>query len=314
MGYDLATFTRTARRLPYGFGAYRAAQALDLMPVGSLVVYTPDNDPPLTGEDFAARQLSPILYLGFGYQKFVNLDGARDDYLDRWATILAQRSVFPLAVMLEEEWYGRLGGEVGAWPCFAGMDEWAKRDRIAQGLAELHDACKQRWPGAHTIDVEPVWSNRREFGPGYYCPVPARLDVLGLDAYLTRYGQADIGTPPLTALADQAMLDKFFAEVGWRLEGGTWGGVFFEGAASYGRPMVLVAPAFEDVNSASQWSQAPAAAQLEWFYVLAQRVPAVQAVFWFAYRSIPDIQRGLDVLGSQREKVSELWVYNEGLS
>lgn len=301
--YLLAMFTRTSRRLPY-MGFYHANAALDLLPRGSFVIFAPGNDSSLTGIDFSARGLLPVAYLGDDALMF-ELDARCVERFTADKAWLASRGIAPLALMWGEEWYLRINGDVGTWPYFKGFTGLAKKDRLRERVDQILDILHTVFaPNPPPIvQVETVWNADPTLGGyTYYAPPFMNADILGLDAYLTTGGVSALSTPPLTANADQNMLDKFWSEVGQ----------FAEHAAGYRKPLMIVGQAFHASDPASPWFVPPTPAQLEWFYILAQRTPAIIGVAWFAVAAEAGGLLRSD-MASQAAKVKELWAYNQSL-
>jgi hypothetical protein len=97
------------------------------------------------------------------------------------------------------------------------------------------------------------------------------------------------------------MLTKFYIEVG-RL---------VEHAATYGKPLMLVGQAFR-IPESPLWSVAPTPDQLDWFYILAQRIPSVVGLAWFAVEQEANGLLRPD-MSAQAQRVLELWNYNATL-
>ena len=213
---------------------------------------------------------------------------------------LAARAITPLALMWGEEWYTR--PEVKTWPYFAGFSGMAFADRLRARVDQILVLLRSVMPGVPIVQVENWWNNDPSLGGvGFYRPVFTQTDVLGLDAYLTTGGVPEWGTPALTSVADQAMLNKFYTEVGR----------FYEHAATYGKPLMAVGQAFR-IPESPLWSVAPTPDQLEWFYVLAQRTPVVVGLAWFAVEAWANGLLRPD-LAAQAQRVQELYAYNAQL-
>ena len=167
--------------------------------------------------------------------------------------------------------------------------------------------------------VEALWNEYQNWGSAFYVPVPANVEVLGCDPYLWTPGHPDYGTPPLTPDDNQAMLAKFFLEVGRIVEGDPALG--FPGAVgiarSRGLALLLVGQAFGEPGlPPGAWTQAPSASQLGWWMSLATRAQAALgntcALAFFTYRAGLTGQIGLaDLeLAPQRTRLQDLYRYN----
>lgn len=101
-------------------------------------------------------------------------------------------SPFVLAWTYREEWYEHYRhGLMDDSPIVAGLnrhdaaDEVAGVDRLAAHLGESHDAMRAAWPGLAVAWIAALVNNSRAYGPRYYAPVPAGVDVIVLDPYAT---------------------------------------------------------------------------------------------------------------------------------
>jgi hypothetical protein len=261
---DLATFTRTQRRLPY-MGYYHASRHLEVVPPGSFVVLGEHDLRVGLGQELAARGLFAILQTGDHAAMFTD-----DEEVHRRFSRAQQRcvdaGVVPLAASVREEWYLAVndGGEAAAWPYFAGItDQYERRDRLRARLEYFYAILKTYFPGALTWACETLWNDNRSLPWPYYCP-PYGADVLFIDAYLYRRPWLP-GVPiAYEPRNDQNMLDKFAGEVA----------LLVRHACTFGRPVVMV-------GQATTFQGPITPTQLEWFYILAQRLPQVVGLAWF---------------------------------
>jgi hypothetical protein len=104
------------------------------------------------------------------------------------------------------------------------------------------------------------------------------------------------------------MREKFRKEVAVLVEGGTLGPYKWAGAASYGKPVMIIGQAFHDTDPVLTWGRMPTPTQLSWWYDLAVRVDA-EGMGWFCRRSAPGVD-GLDKHPAHQRMVDALWKSN----
>jgi len=289
---------------------YRASGALGFCEPGSAVIIQ-DNEElaSLDGAALAVLGLSPIIYCACNNENFTN-PATFDCYLADLQRRLVLKGITPLAMMVEEEWYDRINGpDVGGWPCFSNMDPWLRKMLIRDRLTTFYGMIKARWPWCYTVAVESKWNDDGNWGVLLWYPPPV-VDVLGCDPYLHAHGWPPMGTPPLVPDDTPEMRQKFDLEIGAVVKGYHFAdGREWRGAASYGKPLMLVGQGFKDRDPAGMWSVAPSGVQLGWWYSLACSTPSVVGLGWFCVRSAPSVI-GLDGLPEQAAAVHALWTQN----
>lgn len=263
--YNLSDFTRTPRKIPY-LGYAEAEDHYLFLPPGSFARVKVGE--PFDREAFHAANLLPVAYFGLSEEDWAD-DAAFQARLLNGKAWLDSKGLTPVAVEIEEEQAWRVvAGDMAGWPAFYGLDSYQKIDAVGARLGQLYGLAKQRFPGAYTLSVQPSWYHGREFGAGFgaYNPPYANVDVLGISHYM---GAGGLGFTPAPT---QTMLDRFHLDVGRRVEA----------AAAYGRPLLLCAQAFSD----ALWPKLHPD-QLDWYYILAQRVPSVAALMFFCVEDRP---------------------------
>ena len=238
---------RTARRVPYvGFDYVMGIESS--LPADAFRIIRPFQEEP-------QQPTAPtILMLGMDADSWASdpLVESRCSAAKSWAF---DRGIQPVGIMIEEEWLSR--PDVRAWPTFAGMSDAAFYTVMLARLGELYAIASRWWPDAYTINVESTWHTRE----GQI--MPATIDVVGVDPYLP------YSTSPVS---DQATFDLFQVGVVGEVEAIV---------AHTPRPILLVAQAFHQVEGGVE-RPCPSEAQLEWWYVLAQRTPQIAALEFFA--------------------------------
>lgn len=282
-----------------------------LIPRDSVVVLQDRADEldAVDGAFLAARGLRAIVYMGCGEDR-LHAPSKYDVYLAALKDKLARKGIVPYGLMIEEEWHDRVNNpaDVGGWASFRGLDPWQKKTWLRDRLATLVDRVHAAFPGVPVIAVEMRWNESRAAGPDLWYP-DFGADILGLDSYLYAKGWSRYGTPPLKPEKTSEQLTKFGMEVSWSLHGSPDGKN--TGALSRGKPVILVAQAFRDRDAALTWGTAPGAAQLRWWFELAQSFPRVMGLAWFAVASAPSII-GLDAMPDLRAAVEQLRAENDG--
>ncbi len=289
---------------------------LTFVPRGSAVVLS-DNDElaQVDGWQLSEGGVSAVILTALNSGHFTD-PATYGLYLDGLRTRLVQKGITPLGIMVSEECDDRINNpnDMGGWPCFANMDPWLRKQLIRDRLTTFYGMVKARWPFTATVAVETKWNDDHAFGVGLWYPPPGNVDVLGVDAYLHSGAWAPLGvpiTPPLDSSDSPAMREKFRIEVAGMIEGlDVPGYPRWRGAASFGKPLLLVGQGFKS-RGEGMWAVPPSPVQLGWWYDLACRVPKVVALGWFCVQSAPSVI-GLDGLPEQAAAVRMLWQQNQG--
>lgn len=200
-------------------------------------------------------------------------------YIDFVGRYMDERGLVPTAVAFGEEWY--LSRSSRRWQMFEGLDDFGWADALKAKVDAAHVLMKERWPNALSIQIEPWFTTYKGSNGAYYMP-PYDVDVLALDAFLFAHGTQHWGTQGMPLLPDSPY-QKFHLEVG-RL---------YEHAATYGKPLVMIPQVFKEPQLDGNHGIAPTAAQLRWWFELAQKLPSVVAIGWFGLGSSPWFE-GLD--------------------
>lgn len=115
-----------------------------------------------------------------------------------------------------------------AGSCSLASDRIAQANRLRDRLTVALGITKAHFPGAYTLLVNPWWNNQLAYGTSWYAPVPANLDVLGMDPYFghstTNMRFCDAGT--------KASWDSYV------------GTILNHALASYAQPVLLIGQAF----------------------------------------------------------------------
>lgn len=303
MSYDLDTFTREAHAwpIPYmGFDHVRdfaedGPSAYSQIPTDAAVrVYVGMPLSPEDAQHIRDKHLRVFLYLGDSEEEFNAPSRLEHRLLEAEYWIAANRLPWPVAASIAEEWAWRCQpgvSPVADWACFEGLDGMQRIALVREQMGELHGVLKARWPMVYSVGVEASWSSDTADGPGFggWNPPWANLNVLGVTHYMgagTGFGW----NPHLT----QAALDRFYADVGRRVEA----------TKAYGKSTMMFAQAFSN----ELWPKV-GMGQLDWWYVLAMKA-RVDALLFFAVQSVADVRGALeypDLVG----QIGSIWTHNQ---
>lgn len=201
---------------------------------------------------------------------FFNIGGARDRYLARMREDLRSSGLIWRTAFISpfEEWYtnfynGQFNelnrqGEAGwNWERLRGKESGEGREILRAALGSFLADIKKAFPNIPTALVENFWE------PARY-PIPENLDVLALDAYLTR-------SEPV---CDDSQRRKFDEQVV---------AAYDQARASYpGMPVLMVPGSFYQSRAYNHL----APCQADWYHDLAAARPEIVGMSWYIYSSM----------------------------
>lgn len=154
-------------------------------------------------------------------------------------------------IAIYEEWYVLISqGFYDAWPIFQGHTKEEKFEIAKRYLEQIIDDVHEFLPGIPTVIVENILP---------YPAPPSNVDVLGIDAYYI----------PENSSCDSVQRAKFEREVL----------PYFDAAAPYNKPMMMVAPSF----IGGPWKML-SECQMQWYADLAQSGQYnIESFIWFFY-------------------------------